>query len=77
MGRHLYFAKEFPTAAKYNVKPTSIYSRRKYYWCPKMRNNFRCYLIIHIFQPCDSNIGLISIARCKVIALKHLCLFFS
>ena len=38
-----------------------------------MWNNYWCYKIIHFYQYCDSNIGLFSMAPCKVFTLNLIC----
>ena len=51
------------------------YSRRKYYWCPKTRNNYSAMqLITYFIHP---NNGLFSIAPYKVITPNCLCFIFS
>ena len=46
-----------------------IYSRRKYYWCPKIQNYFflHCQFVI-FFQYCNSNIWLYSVTPHLVLA---------
>ena len=46
-----------------------LYSRREYYSCTQLRNDLDAVKFF-IFQSCKSNIGLFSIASCKIIALN-------
>ena len=54
-----------------------IYSKRKYYWCLKIRNNYGAIKLFFYLILLYSNIGLFSIAPCStVIVLDFLCLIF-